>query len=76
MMPLWRCDFCGGAAAWAFDAHGSPWFSCHAQCDRFMQLEIWSEEMEPGHVSGVLASMRGDDFDVADQKRVPEGLPF
>jgi len=72
-IPLTRCDFCGGPAAWCFLGDELV-FHCRAQCDGFMQLELFLSE-------GVRESMRRGAPDDSEEETWPsssleEGLPF
>jgi len=43
---LWRCDSCGGPAAWTL-IHGEPYYHCQRQCVGFRQLELFDGEPLP-----------------------------
>ncbi len=73
-MTLWRCDHCGGRAAWTLDRHGDPWYICEKNCKGFAQGDLFGQEvpefeMEPSRDSGVEGFSERDDSDV-------EALPF
>ena len=60
MTELWRCDDCGGPAAWTF-IDGEPHYSCRHRCEGFMadQLDLWLFKRQvdgSGSVSAVEAA--------------------
>ena len=76
---LWRCDACGGPAAWCF-INGVAHYWCFA-CSH--QLEMFEVDLagEPSHTCGVDVVVRGDGSDGSgdpfeNNQAVSDGLPF
>ena len=82
MSVLWKCDFCGGPAAWTLHPDGSPLYHCDAQCDGFMQMDFFDQILfgELFLEDGVPLGTRGDDTVASSKECGPpppeEGLPF
>jgi len=50
---LTSCDYCKGPCNWTLDKDGEVWFYCKAECDGFLQMELFSDDVfVPGdHIS-------------------------